>query len=193
MEMFYSLQGEGHFAGTPAIFVRLGGCDVGCSWCDVKDSWDADAHPKKSVQEIADFCDEHPSDFVIVTGGEPAMYDLTDLCNELRARGKRIHIETSGAHPVIGQFDWITYSPKKFKAPLSEVAAKAHELKVVVLNKSDLAFAMEHSETVGEQCLLYLQPEWDKREKAEKLIMEFVTDNPKWKVSVQTHKYLGIR
>jgi 7-carboxy-7-deazaguanine synthase len=193
MEMFHSIQGEGYFAGSSAAFVRLAGCDVGCPWCDVKESWDAGIHELISVADIRDFCSENSSDIVIITGGEPAMYDLTKLCEALHANHKQIHIETSGAYPLVGQFDWVTYSPKKFKEPLSEVGAIADELKVVVLNKSDFTFAEKHAKQVREQCLLYLQPEWEKREKTEALIVEYMSSNPKWKLSVQSHKYLGIR
>jgi len=193
MEMFHSIQGEGHYAGTAVAFVRLAGCDVGCSWCDVKESWDAGKHELLDVSQIVTFCNENASDIVVVTGGEPTMYNLDSLCTALHAAGKRIHIETSGAYPLTGQFDWITFSPKKFKAPLPEVAEMADELKVVVLNKSDLEFAEKHATTVGEQCLLYLQAEWDKREKSNALILEHVQNNPDWKISVQTHKYLNVR
>lgn len=193
MEMFHSIQGEGHFSGTSVAFVRLAGCDVGCSWCDVKESWDANEHKVLSVNEIAEFCDENPSNIVVVTGGEPAMYDLSDLCQALHSIGKRIHIETSGAYPLIGQFDWVTFSPKKFKEALPEVAEIADELKVVVLNKTDLSFAESYAKQVKEQCLLYLQPEWEKREKAEEIILKYGLQNPQWKISVQSHKYLGVR
>jgi 7-carboxy-7-deazaguanine synthase len=193
MEMFHSIQGEGHFAGTSAAFIRLAGCDVGCSWCDVKESWDAGKHQIIEIDELVDFCKANPSNVVIITGGEPAMHNLTLLCERLHAINKKIHIETSGVYPLVGQFDWITFSPKKFGEALPEVAAIADELKVVVLNKSDLTFAQSNQSGVREQCLLYLQPEWDKRIKAEALIAEFIGENPDWKISLQTHKYLNVR
>ncbi|MCB9239679.1 MAG: radical SAM protein [Flavobacteriales bacterium] len=192
MEQFYTLQGEGYYAGQAAWFIRLGGCDVGCVWCDVKESWDADVHPLITVEELVKRASATPAEIVVITGGEPAMYDLSLLCNELRSAGKRVHIETSGAHPLLGVFDWVCFSPKKFKAPLSEVAALADELKVIVFNKSDFDWARTWEEEVPETCLLYIQPEWDKREVVEPMMIEFIKENPRWRMSIQTHKYLGI-
>ena len=148
MEHFYTLQGEGYFSGQAAYFVRLGGCDVGCVWCDVKESWDADAHPKMSIENIAALTAKDDGKIAVITGGEPAMYDLTQLCNAIKIKGIRTHIETSGSHPLKGDFDWITLSPKKFKAPLAESLEKADELKVVVYNKSDFKWAEEHAAKV---------------------------------------------
>lgn len=192
MEYFYSIQGEGVYTGQPAFFIRLGGCDVGCVWCDVKDSWDADKHPKKSIDFLLTEAKKHPSRILILTGGEPAMYDLTEITKAFKNEGFRIHIETSGAYELIGHFDWVTFSPKKFKAPIVEAAARADELKVVVFNKSDIAWAESHQDLVPATCKLYLQPEWDKREVTEKIIFDYVLENPNWYVSLQTHKYLGV-
>ena len=192
MEYFHSIQGEGVYVGQPSFFIRLGGCDVGCVWCDVKDSWDADKHPKLSVDFLLDEASKHPTKLLIITGGEPAMYDLTELTNKFREAGYQIHIETSGAYPLIGEFDWITFSPKKFKAPLKEVAKVADELKIVVFNKSDLQWAEDHQKLVSSDCKLFLQPEWDKREIAEKIVFDYTLSHPNWFVSLQTHKYLGV-
>lgn len=192
MEYFYSVQGEGVFVGQPSFFIRLGGCDIGCVWCDVKDSWDAEKHPRLSVDFLIEEAKKHPSKLLIVTGGEPAMYDLTELTKKFKEAGYRIHIETSGAYPLIGHFDWITFSPKKFKAPLKEVARIANELKVVVFNKSDIQWAEEHQKLVSSDCKLFLQPEWDKREITEKIVFEYTLSMPNWFVSLQTHKYLGV-
>ncbi|MFB1004208.1 MAG: 7-carboxy-7-deazaguanine synthase QueE [Bacteroidia bacterium] len=192
MEYFYSIQGEGVYTGQPAFFIRLGGCDVGCVWCDVKDSWDADKHPKKSIEFLVDEAKKHPSRILILTGGEPAMYDLTLITQAFKKEGFRVHIETSGAYELVGYFDWVTFSPKKFKAPIAIAAIQADELKVVVLNKSDIAWAEEHQKMVPDTCKLYLQPEWDKREITEKIIFDYVLKNPNWFVSLQTHKYLGV-
>ncbi|MDB4162006.1 7-carboxy-7-deazaguanine synthase QueE [Bacteroidia bacterium] len=192
MEYFYSIQGEGVYTGQPAFFVRLGGCDVGCVWCDVKDSWDADKHPKKSIAFLLDEAKKYPSRILILTGGEPAMYDLTQITQAFKKEGFRVHIETSGAYELVGDFDWVTFSPKKFKAPIAIAAIQADELKVVVLNKSDIGWAEEHQKMVPDTCKLYLQPEWDKREVTEKIIFDYVLKNPNWFVSLQTHKYLGV-
>ena len=192
MEYFYSVQGEGRFAGHPAFFIRVGGCDVGCVWCDVKDSWDADKHPFMSVDQLLSKAQQHPVRTVIVTGGEPAMYDLNPLCDALHDAGFRVHIETSGAHPLRGIFDWITFSPKKFKAALPRMGEVADELKIVVFNKSDFEWAEQYKAEVKPTCDLYLQPEWDKRETVQDLIFQYVLEHPEWKISLQTHKYLGV-
>lgn len=192
MEMFGTIQGEGHYCGQAAFFIRLAGCDVGCVWCDVKDSWDAALHPELSVQEIVDKAADFKSEIVVITGGEPAMYDLTDLCNALHSAGKKIHIETSGAHPVRGKFDWITLSPKKFKFPVEGVHSKADELKIIIFNRSDFQWAEEHAAKVSAKCKLYLQPEWDKREQMIPEIVSFVIDHPNWIISLQDHKYMNI-
>ena len=192
MEHFYTLQGEGKYTGTSAYFIRLGGCDVGCVWCDVKESWDADIHPKMSVEELIRIVSQYPGELVVITGGEPAMYDLTALVDALHAIGKYVAIETSGTSDLAGDVDWYTFSPKKFKAPVEEAYMKASELKIVIFHKSDLAWAEDHSQKVNENCVLYLQPEWSKREQLLPTIIEYVKNHPKWKISLQTHKYLEI-
>lgn len=192
MEHFYTLQGEGAYTGYAAYFVRLGGCDVGCVWCDVKESWDADKHPQMTVEEIVDIIKKYPGKIAVITGGEPAMYDLTALCKLLKQNGVRTHIETSGAHPIRGLFDWITVSPKKFKAPIIDSLQKANELKVVVFNKSDFKWAEEHAAQVSDNCKLYLQPEWSKRDIVTPLIIDYIQQNPRWQLSLQTHKYINI-
>lgn len=193
MEHFYTIQGEGEHTGVAAYFIRLGGCDVGCVWCDVKDSWDADAHPHFTVEEIVDFVDaKEQAKTVVITGGEPAMHNLSALTSLLREKDYAVHIETSGAYNLHGHFDWITVSPKKFKAPLQSVLKQAHELKVVVYNKSDFTWAEEHAEHINKNCKLLLQPEWSKREKVSPLIVNYVRAHPQWKISLQTHKYLGV-
>ncbi|WP_343632581.1 7-carboxy-7-deazaguanine synthase QueE [Fluviicola sp.] len=192
MEHFYTLQGEGKYTGTSAYFIRLGGCDVGCVWCDVKESWDADIHPKMSVEELKNLVSQYPGELVVITGGEPAMYDLTVLVDALHSIGKYVAIETSGTSDLSGKVDWYTFSPKKFKAPVEEAYLKASELKIVIFHKSDLAWAEGHSQKVNENCVLYLQPEWSKREQLLPTIIEYVKNHPKWKISLQTHKYLEI-
>lgn len=192
MEHFYTLQGEGKYTGTSAYFIRIGGCDVGCVWCDVKESWDAAIHPKMSVEELKNIVVQYPGDLVVITGGEPAMYDLTVLIEALHSIGKYVAIETSGTSNLIGDVDWYTFSPKKFKAPVDEAYMRASELKIVIFHKSDLAWAEDHSKKVNENCVLYLQPEWSKREQLLPTIIEYVKNHPKWKISLQTHKYLEI-
>ena len=200
MEHFYTIQGEGFHQGRAAYFVRLGGCDVGCVWCDVKDSWDANAHPKMSVSEIAATIIEIiPSQIstafkplVVITGGEPLMHDLTELTNSLQAKGFETNIETSGAHPLSGSWDWICLSPKKFKAPLPQVVPFAHELKVVIFNQSDFKWAEEYAAQVSPGCKLYLQPEWDKASVVTPLIIEYIKKYPQWELSLQIHKYINV-
>lgn len=192
MEVFYTIQGEGHFSGNSAYFIRLGGCDVGCVWCDVKDSWDASRWPTLSVDEIVSQAKESPTRLAVVTGGEPLMYDLTELTTELHASGLQTNIETSGAHPLTGDWDWICFSPKKFMKPRTEFYEMSDELKVVVYNKSDFKWAEEHAALVKPDCLLYLQPEWDKSETVLPEIINYVKDNPQWKISLQTHKFMNI-
>lgn len=192
MEAFYTLQGEGVFAGQAAYFVRLAGCDVGCTWCDVKESWDAAAHPLLTVDAIVADAKRHPARIAVITGGEPAMHDLAPLTAALRAAGFRTHIETSGTHPLSGTWHHICFSPKKFKAPLPAMYASANELKVIVFNKHDLEWARGHGDQAAPECALLLQPEWSKREAMMPLIVDFVKDHPRWRVSLQTHKYLNI-
>ncbi len=192
MEQFYTLQGEGFFAGQAAYFIRLAGCDVGCVWCDVKESWDASKYPSVSVDTLVQAALKHPARIVVITGGEPAMYNISALCNALHENGFRVHIETSGAYPIEGNFDWITLSPKKFKAPLHANMQMANELKVVIYNKSDFDWAEQHALSVNRNCRLYLQAEWSKREQINPLLTAYIQDNPKWQLSLQTHKYLNI-
>ncbi len=192
MERFYTVQGEGFFAGTPAYFIRLGGCDVGCVWCDVKESWDASAHPKMSVEQLAEDAKASGAPIVVITGGEPTMYDLTLLTSALKAKGLRTHIETSGTNELTGSWDWVTFSPKKFKAPVDSIYEQADELKVIVYHKSDLEWSESHASRVQEHCTLFLQAEWDRRDESYPLIMDYIRSNTKWRISVQTHKYLGV-
>ncbi|WP_394346314.1 7-carboxy-7-deazaguanine synthase QueE [Hymenobacter aquaticus] len=192
MEQFYTIQGEGYNTGRAAYFLRLGGCDVGCVWCDVKESWDADAHPRVAIADMVAAVTAHPGRNVVITGGEPLMHDLTELTAALHAAGCQNWIETSGAYPLSGQWDWICVSPKKFKAPLPEVVRQAHELKIIIFNKSDFAWAEQHAALVGEHTRLYLQPEWSKAPQMMPLIVDYVKENPRWQVSLQTHKYLDI-
>lgn len=192
MEHFYTLQGEGLHTGKAAYFIRLGGCDVGCVWCDVKESWDAGAHPQLTVAEIVAYAQQHPGRIAVITGGEPAMHDLTPLTTTLHQAGFATHIETSGSSPIVGDLDWVTLSPKKFKAPIQEALDKATELKVVVYHPSDFKWAEQHAAKVGSKCLLYLQPEWSKRDAMTPLITEYIQQHPQWQLSLQTHKYINI-
>lgn len=192
MEHFYTLQGEGAFQGRAAYFIRLGGCDVGCVWCDVKESWDADHHPLRSVSELVGFVKSTPAPIAVVTGGEPLMHGLGPLTRALRDRGVRTHLETSGSHPLSGDWDWVCLSPKKFKAPLPEVMPMADELKVVVYHPSDLDWAERHAADVRSDCRLYLQPEWDRLDRVMPLMLEHIRSHPRWTLSLQTHKYLRI-
>ena len=191
MEAFYTIQGEGYHKGTAAFFIRIGGCDVGCHWCDVKESWDANLHPPTKIDTIVSQARSH-SDTIVVTGGEPLMWDMNPLTNLLRQNNLNIHIETSGAYNLTGDWDWICLSPKKRKLPLQPIYAKANELKIIIFNKSDLKFAEEQAKKVSSNCILYLQPEWSMSEKVTPLIVEYVMKHPKWRISLQTHKYLNI-
>jgi organic radical activating enzyme len=191
MEEFYTIQGEGYFKGTAAYFVRIGGCDVGCHWCDVKESWNANLHPPTETDKIVANAKKY-SDTIVVTGGEPLTWDMTLLTTKLKAEGLQTHIETSGAYKLTGVWDWICLSPKKMKLPTQEVYAEADELKMIIYNKDDFRFAEEQAAKVNKDCILYLQPEWSKRDKVVPEIVNYVMKNPKWKVSLQTHKYLNI-
>lgn len=191
MEAFYTIQGEGYHKGTAAYFVRIGGCDVGCHWCDVKESWDAEKHPPTSIKTIVSQAKKH-SDTIVVTGGEPLMWDMNPLTKSLKEVGLQTHIETSGAYPLTGDWDWVCLSPKKRMLPLHDIYTQAHELKVIVYNQSDLDFAEEQAAKVGANCKLFLQPEWSRRDSAMPLIVDYVMKHPQWKVSLQTHKYLNI-
>ncbi len=192
MESFYTIQGEGFYQGHAAYFIRLAGCDVGCVWCDVKESWDANAHPEVDVKEIVRKAKSSGSKIAVITGGEPAMYDLDFLTDELKRSGLKTNIETSGAYPLSGYWDWVCLSPKKFKAPHPSVFEKADELKIIVFNKSDFDWAEEHAVKVSSKCELFLQPEWSREKEMLPLIIDYVKKNPKWKVSLQIHKYMNI-
>lgn len=192
MEDFYTIQGEGSYQGQAAYFIRLGGCDVGCVWCDVKESWDASAYPSISIAEITRRAKSSGTPVAVVTGGEPLTYDLTELTQSLREAHIRAHLETSGAYPLTGSWDWICFSPKKFKAPDHSVAAKADELKVIVYNASDFDWAEKHAGTVGEKCELFLQPEWSREKEMLPAIIDYVKAHPRWKISLQVHKYMNI-
>ena len=192
MELFYSLQGEGYHQGKAAFFIRLAGCDVGCVWCDVKDSWDASKHPVLSVEEIVSAATAHPSRIAIVTGGEPLLHQLDPLTTALRAAGFQTHIETSGSSPMSGSWDWVCLSPKKFKAPLAESIKAADELKVVVFNKPDFDWANSFVNDVNTDCKKYLQPEWEKSDAMTPLVIEYIKSNPSWELSAQLHKYIQV-
>lgn len=192
MELFYSLQGEGYHQGKAAFFIRLAGCDVGCVWCDVKDSWDASKHPVLSIEEIVAAAAAHPSRIAIVTGGEPLLHQLDPLTTALRAAGFQTHIETSGSSPMSGSWDWVCLSPKKFKAALPEAIKAANELKVVVFNNSDFAFANSFVSELNMDCKKYLQPEWEKSDAMTPLAIEYIKANPSWELSAQLHKYIQV-
>ena len=192
MEHFYTLQGEGFHQGRAAYFIRLGGCDVGCVWCDVKDSWETGKHPLRSIDYLISEIKKTPAEIIVVTGGEPLMHDLTELTNQLQHAGYETNLETSGAYPLSGSWSWICVSPKKFKAPLPEILPKANELKVVIFNQSDFAWAEKYAAQVSSKCKLYLQPEWDKASQMTPLIIEFIKAHPQWQLSLQIHKYVNV-
>jgi organic radical activating enzyme len=192
MESFLSLQGEGFHQGTLSFFIRIAGCDVGCPWCDVKESWDISENQKQGIDQLVLAAKESKAKVVIITGGEPLMHDLTELTRALHNEGFRIHLETSGAHPLTGHFDWITLSPKKFKKTLDKIYGLANELKVVVANKKDIEWAAKEAEKVNRDCQLFLQAEWDRREKQYPAIYSYIVEHPQWKISLQSHKYLGL-
>ncbi len=193
MEDFYTIQGEGFNSGKAAYFLRLAGCDVGCVWCDVKDSWSVENHPMVEIVEMIKRIKESSADKVVVTGGEPAMYDLKPLTDALKKNNLLCYIETSGAYPLTGNWDWICVSPKKFKAPLPDLLKKANELKVIVYNKSDFNWGEKNAQLVNENCLLYLQPEFSVLDEILPKIIEYVKTNTKWRISLQTHKVMGVR
>ncbi|MBV6645042.1 MAG: 7-carboxy-7-deazaguanine synthase QueE [Cyclobacteriaceae bacterium] len=192
MESFLTVQGEGFHTGRAAYFVRTAGCDVGCHWCDVKESWDASKHLGQSVKEIVDGARDSGAEVVVITGGEPLMYDLELLTNALQSIGLRTHLETSGAYPLTGSWDWICFSPKKFKKPLPEFYKLSSELKIVLYHKSDYSWAEDHASRVSANCQWFLQPEWSKEKQLLPDLIQYVKDNPKWRVSLQTHKYMDI-
>ena len=193
MEHFYTLQGEGRYTGQAAYFIRLGGCDVGCVWCDVKESWDEQAHPLMSVEALVREASSHPARIVVITGGEPTLHDLQPLTQALKEAGFRTHMETAATNPITGIWDWITLSPKKFKAPLNENLPLANELKVVVFHPSDFQWAESFLSFVSESCQLFLQPEWSKHDRMANLIIDYIERHPEWSLSLQTHKFVHIR
>lgn len=191
MEEFYTIQGEGFYTGTAAYFIRVGGCDVGCHWCDVKESWNADLHPPTAISHIVSNAKKY-AETVVVTGGEPLTWDMLPLTNALKEQGLRVHIETSGAYEATGNWDWFCLSPKKTKLPTKSAYDLADELKVIIHNKHDFMFAEEQAAKVNDKAILFLQSEWSKKEEMTPLIVDYVMNNPKWRVSLQTHKYLNI-
>ena len=192
MEFFYTIQGEGFYSGRAAFFIRIAGCDVGCVWCDVKDSWDSEKHPLQSIDFLIEQVVTSRTDFVVITGGEPAMYNLTTLTNRLKEINVEIAIETSGCYELIGDIDWYCFSPKKFKAPVEQAYKLASELKVVISHPSDFEWAESHAAKVNSACKMYLQTEWSKQERFLPEIIEYVKKNPKWRISLQTHKFMDI-
>ena len=192
MEAFYSIQGEGFHTGKSAYFLRIGGCDVGCDWCDVKESWDANLHPLTKVEDIVKQIDETKINTVVITGGEPLMWNMDFLTKSLKKKALQVHLETSGAYPLSGEFDWICLSPKKNQRPFDEIKLLANELKIIVQNKHDLKWAEQQKQFVSTSCKLYLQPEWSKREEVLPMITDFVMENIDWQVSLQSHKYMNL-
>ena len=192
MEHFYTLQGEGYHQGRAAYFIRLGGCDVGCVWCDVKESWDADKHPVYEISNLVSAVKKTPAEIVVITGGEPLMHNLDALTNRLQEAGLQTNIETSGSSTLSGSWNWICLSPKKFKEPLSEVIKLADELKIIVFNNSDFEWAEKYAALVPTASKLYLQPEWSKAAQMTPLIVEYIKANPQWELSLQIHKYINV-
>lgn len=192
MESFYTIQGEGFHQGRAAYFIRLGGCDVGCVWCDVKESWDANKHPLVAVEKLVNEVQQTAAKLVVITGGEPLMHDLTFLTQKLQEAGLETNIETSGSSPLSGSWNWICLSPKKFKAPLPEVVPFANELKIIIFNKTDFKWAEEYAAQVSNTCKLYLQPEWSKAAEMTPLMVDYIMGNPQWELSLQIHKYIGV-
>ncbi len=192
MEHFYTLQGEGFHAGRAAYFIRLAGCDVGCVWCDVKESWDIRQDQYMTIAQIMDALSKTATDFVVITGGEPTMHDLTQLTNALQTAGYEIALETAGVNALKGHIDWYCFSPKKFKQPIAEAYLKANELKVVIAHPSDFEWAETHASKVGPNCKLYLQTEWEKQDRFLPQIIDYIKRNKKWKISLQSHKYMQI-
>lgn len=192
MEAFYTIQGEGFHQGRAAYFIRLGGCNVGCFWCDVKESWDADKHPRISMENIINQAAAHPGRLAVITGGEPLMHNLDKLTANLHEAGFETNIETSGSYPMSGSWDWICVSPKKFRQPTTEALSRANEIKVIIYNKSDFAWAETHASQVNENCKLYLQPEWQRASVMTPFIIDYIKENPKWELSLQIHKYINV-
>ncbi len=192
MEQFYTIQGEGFNTGKAAYFIRIGGCDVGCHWCDVKESWDANIHPLTKINDVITNVQAYNAQSVVITGGEPLIYNLNLLTKKLKEKNIATFIETSGAYELSGNWDWICLSPKKTMLPLQSIYQKAHELKIIIFNQHDFIWAEEQAKLVNENCYLYLQPEWSKQEQLLPKIIEYVKLNPKWMISLQTHKYMNI-
>ncbi|MBC7883896.1 MAG: 7-carboxy-7-deazaguanine synthase QueE [Saprospiraceae bacterium] len=192
MEAFYTLQGEGFHQGKAAYFIRLGGCDVGCVWCDVKESWEENAHPRKKIKDIVEEATSFPSRLAVVTGGEPLMHNCDELTKQLHKAGFQTNIETSGTRPITGEWDWICLSPKKFKAPLPESLPYANELKIVIFNRSDFDWAAKYARLVSPSCKLYLQPEWGRAAQMTPLIVDYIKNHPEWELSLQIHKYINV-
>ncbi|GEO09265.1 7-carboxy-7-deazaguanine synthase QueE [Segetibacter aerophilus] len=192
MEAFYTIQGEGFHQGRAAYFIRLGGCNVGCFWCDVKESWDADKHPKIAIDEIVETASKEPGRLAVITGGEPLMHNLDELTYRLQSEGFETNIETSGSFPLSGHWNWICVSPKKFRPPTDEALANANELKVIIYNKNDFAWAEKHAANVSAECKLYLQPEWERAPIMTPPIIDYIKENPRWELSLQIHKYINV-
>lgn len=192
MESFYTLQGEGFHQGKAAYFVRLGGCDVGCVWCDVKESWDASIHPLRKIEDIVKEIKNTPARIVVITGGEPLMHDLTALTATLKINGLETNIETSGSHTLSGTWDWICLSPKKFKFPMTDILLKANELKIIIYNMNDLLWAEKYASLVSGSCMLFLQPEWSREASITPVIIEYIKQHPQWAFSAQIHKYINV-
>lgn len=192
MESFYTIQGEGFYQGSAAYFIRLGGCDVGCVWCDVKESWDVTAHPSRTINSLLKEVKATAAKIVVVTGGEPLMHNLENLTSIFKENGLQLNIETSGSSPLSGEWDWICLSPKKFKKPLPDILLRASELKIIIYNQSDFKWAEEYASQVNKNCKLYLQPEWSRHKVMTPLIVDYVKQNPQWKICVQVHKYIDV-
>ena len=192
MEHFYTLQGEGQYTGCASYFVRLGGCDVGCTWCDVKESWDMETHPLIDVEKITELIKNSGTKIAVITGGEPTLHPLEVLTSAVKTMGVRTHIETSGTNPLTGVWDWVCFSPKRFKKHLEEYYTHSDELKIIIAHKNDFRWALELASKMNSQCKLYIQPEWENRAALEPLCIEFIKQHPNWTLSIQTHKYLGI-
>jgi 7-carboxy-7-deazaguanine synthase len=192
MEQFYTIQGEGFHTGRAAYFIRIAGCDVGCVWCDVKESWDSNIHPLVKIENLIQEVKNAKAEFVVITGGEPAMYDLNELTKQLKANNIELAMETSGCYELKGEIDWYCFSPKKFKSPCEEAYEKASEIKIIISHPSDFEWAEMHAAKLNPKAKKYLQTEWSKQERFLPLIIEYVKNNPSWKISLQTHKYLNI-
>ena len=192
MESFYTIQGEGYHQGRAAYFIRLGGCDVGCFWCDVKESWNANNHPLVSIEEIVNNAAVHPGRLAVITGGEPLMHPLDELTQQLQSAGFETNIETSGSNTFSGKWNWVCLSPKKFKQPTPEALSKANELKIIIYNLKDFQWAEQHAALVNKNCKLYLQPEWSRSSVMTPHIIEYIKNNPQWEISLQIHKYMHV-